>query len=1060
MSFSDTHRLNNPFKVYLMPADDPSDETEITEYVTGIEKMVDTVEGDVPTATITVNTRDGILTTTDKDGNDLFDPESNTVTGENPKPPPLDSFQLCRIRMTDNDDHSYERIYYIDEVEPQQTLHGQTTDLHLYAREAFLKHVKFTGHYYFVTAVSVIRDVVGFYNDVKGPDQPEIVASAIDVPGYVSGIYDFGKETNCYDALLRILSTLSLPVSAGGSADYYDMRFTEHDTDPKKIELRIFSMGSRSPAGGQYTEIKRSAYLQHITETRQPITANIVVLEGAPDSGTTPRRVAQFSHAVEIYNTFPLFNPGVDYPTGAYVRRTTFINDTTSPIADDNHPYDPDNQVYRARKPISTGDPHPQPLPPLPDPDANPPVSGSNADWQLVSIEDFANDSTYAAKGIPVAQYTGYSPWTQNEVGTYVNSLSNGGHRTATHDFTPPTRHPQAGDFAVPDGNLIIKDPYAYRNWANFRTPNENQVPSIYRYGNTSGGDLPDGFRILVDSSQTPIGSNSHFLHSDGRTKTDPYGKDYKDAIVQKSGDQWIVIHLPFEEMECAVRHDGQVYWYNRVLADDDSKRPRLYRPDDDGNFKFGTSQVLQWRSMLDTGIWFGNDCFHYPSRVEAVQGLTYPYRRGSQPNFGDHSAIYWEYQWGPYFNPQDFGPFSVLALVPLALTTLLAPVFDSATTRVYCLGSWAVLFEAPFPATNANSKTMGSLFGGTVDSPRQESVLDLNNLTYTPSGNRGWTAHDAEELGPITGISFWMNFKVGLGIPTESDFTPIPAGDLRWAVHMYDSEDNVWRAEFTYRFPAETQLITIPLSAFRIYRARNPISLTPKDYVQNTLTPELKILEIFERRKVKLITMQWQESYDADGRYNPISAERTLWRVLGRGWEREVAYTGLWIDAFAFVHAPYVREVDDVGAGTYPRFKYADNIVQYPSISNVVQLRSAARAELDLATFRKDVFTIRTEGRCDLRAGDHCYIDDEDVIPLDSFDLGWFNPSTGDQYTSIPSIPPPPYLKKDLILNNGKVWRTHTKKVAVRSVTHSVSSSDGPGGYISDITLADRIGF
>ena len=57
-------------------------------------------------------------------------------------------------------------------------------------------------------------------------------------------------------------------------------------------------------------------------------------------------------------------------------------------------------------------------------------------------------------------------------------------------------------------------------------------------------------------------------------------------------------------------------------------------------------------------------------------------------------------------------------------------------------------------------------------------------------------------------------------------------------------------------------------LSSFKIYRAR--ASLRYGNIGTNVIVPELEILNIFEWKNLRMISIQCQEPYDAEARYSP----------------------------------------------------------------------------------------------------------------------------------------------------------------------------------------------
>ena len=958
---------------------DGTTSTDITNHVISIDKLTDTGTGEIASAQLFLNTMFGQFIT-----------ESNSNTT-----PIIDQYNTIQIRVWDNDTLEFSRYMFVDDILPQQIQEGQEMQVELYGREYYLKKMKIPGHFYFIRYIDLIKEIIAFYNANRGSDQPGIITEYngvdyLEVPSYPAGIFDFGSGVNCYDALMQIISRLSLPVSAGGAGDFYELLF--EDVGTTYLLCKIFPLGSKPD--NPVIVYGKDKDTQSVTETKQPIAANLVVCQGQQDTGRYPKEVAQYTARLEEYNNFPEYDSTIAYPPNAYVRYQ--------------------GSLYQVINGTSPGD--------LP--------TGSL--FKVITYRDYIGDIQY-------------SPWTQDKAILYRNTASNPSNNLNT-DFDSP---------AFPDSNLVVKDGSNYRNWVDFRVRRLADIPAEYLYdapGNIDREDrIPEDTRLLIDSSLGTI--EAPF------TGSDDFGKPYADALVQYRNGKFIVIHNPAHNDEVAVNSEGIVYVYDNIFTTPNPKE-RLEDTYD--------QSTLAWYSMERQ--WLGLDCYHYPSSIKNSPGLVMPIQKGTNTYYNTDSAVEVEYRFS--VNAQEDTLLqAIIDLINLRFlfnATIITDFTETvlgffATRAAYNYGWWFTLFEAPFPKSTYNgiSEDVGELFGGTYDS--QVPVLDLKNLNYTHDGKSGYSNDSSEDLGQITGIHFLFNFDYLIGT------LRVFAGDLTFRVTMYDTEDNVWYQDFKYRFLGDTQQVILPISGFRIYRARNPFAATLGDIITNILTPELKILEIFETRKIRRITIQWQESYDSAGRYSPASLER-FFLTFGTALRGDIRFVGK-VDAFAFVKAPIATAKD---GNTSTKYNLMEDIKQYSKVSNVEQLQKIANAELQLSTFRKDNFVIRTTGKCDVKAGDSLFLHDQDITnESDIVILNWATSTdykVGDRvkvsfhsvnkyyecivaHTSSSTNKPPGDNWKDITDSTG-----NAKKLAIKKVNYTINAKDGPSGFWRYITVMDRI--
>ena len=1007
----------------------PTAGINITDQIESLDKFTDVGTGETCSASIMLRAHGGNFVT-EKNGDDDNDDDPGAT-------PIIRPFDLFRLAVVDDSGTitadakptggAFWRWLIQGRRSPQKTSMGQHITLDLHGREWWLQQITFPGRYYFRNFKEVAREIISFYNDNgrSKPDagaatyQPRIadednakIATKIAIPEFTYGIFEFGDTVSCYDALMEIVRRLDLPVAAGGDGQHHGIRFTDADwTDPDEMQVRIGPRGTSDrvppapPAPVSYTEV------------REPPSATVIIVEGQEGAGTIPPQIGLFRGYAEEWNNLPEWKAGIAYKADAFVRH--------------------EGLWHRARV-DNTG---------------SEPQNVRTSNWEPAYLEAYMNAHDEKGKdGINEIRSTNpfqYSPWTEDKA---VSGARN---------FMGRPDGVLGTTVACPDMNTVIRDDVlteggrGWRTWVDCRARNEGDIPARLRYpGVPPGGNAKDerlyhGLRILRQTSgdNVPAGAGKDI------PQTDKFGKTTADRILVRDRDgDWIVFKEPEVFNEVAVLREGKVYEWNAPLVTIAASGGRQHartihdaRPANTANR--GTAA---WRDISATLM--GNDCFHYPEIVEnpaagdAERSLVPLPSRATPAAFGDRSAIRIEYSRNETAAVQatvtslvgklldDVGLGGVADFFADTAKRILNPSLtdaelDELDTRTnpdqYNDGWWAVLFEAPFPKTTDNSigEQVGALYGGGQHvsgnaGPRRPKVplLDLQNQTFTPTGRRGWTAEDAEWLGQTSG--FHLLFKHDISGPAWLS-TP---GNIPGSAIVQDHLDNVWRTRFSVRFQEITQPIYFPWSGFSIYRARLPVALTPANYVQRIIKPELAVTETFDPRLTKRILLQIDLGYDDEGRYDPWS-----WEAFIRKWVTavpavDIRYKGVY-DAFCFVRQGLaVSKHPKVDTGELPRI---DKRVPHPSISNAVQLRKIARAERDVAEHENDYISLKYERYCGLDAEQFLTITDEDFITA-------VNDGEGDA--------------------EGKL------KMICKKITYSVTGRAGAGGLIADVELFRKV--
>ena len=960
---------------------------DITSQVESLDKFTDVGTGETCSASVMLRAHGGNFVT--------------EAAGAGDGTPIIKPFDLFKLRVEDDAGDSFERYLVQGRRSPQKTSMGQHITLDLHGREWWLQQITFPGRYYFRNFVEVVDEIIKFYNDWRAEKtglkayQPMLAKAAdnlFSIPSYTYGIFEFGDTISCYDALMEVVRRLELPVAAGGGGQHYGLRFVDDSNDMDKMRIQIYGRGRDArPVDG--TALKPISY----TEVREPPGATVVVVEGQEGAGTVPPQVALFRGYIEEWNNLPEWNRTVAYPANAYVRH--------------------ESRWYKAR--IASTNSEPQ--------------ADNTTQWENVALRNYME--AHGEKGkdgsaISASNPYQYSPWTQDKA------------TSGARNFMGKPDGVLGRLAACPDMNLVIRADVVdrgrgWRTWVDCRARGEGNIPARLRYGGdmTSAG-LYHGLRILNDSSG-PAAIDPAI------PQTDKFGTSTANAVLVRDRDgEWIVFKTPETFNEVAVLNEGKVYEWNGENITIAAEPPRQHaRTIHDARPASTARGSLAWRDIA--GTLMGNDCFHYPSRIANATGLVpIPGRSDDQTGFAADSAIEIDYE------------RNETAAASAAITSLVGKLFGAVglggawdffadSTRLlfnpdltdaeldqldvrdgnpdqYNDGWWAVLFEAPFPKSTYNgiSEQVGQIYGGGQGALPKVPLFDAQNQTSTPTGKKGWTADDAEYLGQTSGIHFLFRFDIDgpawLSIP----------GNIPHSAIVQDHLDNVWRARFAVRYQQITQPVYLPWSAFSIYRARLPVALTPAAYVQSVIKPELAVTETFDPRLIKRIIVQCDVGYDDEGRYDPWS-----WEAFIRKWVTAVPagtirYRGHY-DAFCFVRGGLaVAKNDRVEAGTLPRI---DKRISQPAISNAVQLRKIARAELDVAEHENDYISLKYERYCGVEAEQFMTIREPDG----------FIDSTNAETGSAPD---------------------GTLKMICKKVTYSVTGRAGAGGLIADVELFRKV--
>jgi len=361
------------------------------------------------------------------------------------------------------------------------------------------------------------------------------------------------------------------------------------------------------------------------------------------------------------------------------------------------------------------------------------------------------------------------------------------------------------------------------------------------------------------------------------------------------------------------------------------------------------------------------NDCWHIPTSI--TNNLGYNSTPKDEPvtdTFGNNSGV--EYQWD----------WTTLLKSPIG-----GEVIGANTPNYYKVGAWAC-FRFPISKTGHNGETLGGEFGNAT-TPFEPATIDTNNMHLSRNGKVGFNNLDAEDYGSLSSLNFHIKLQWLLGI--NGSLGNVQAGNFKMRCTIYNSESNAMTSDFVIAFNDRWSQISLPLSGFQIYRARTPLRFT--DLQQKLVLNELDVRERFRWRNVTAFAIQWQESYDEQGRYDPAAGRPNIDTAFGFGGRTILTLDGVhWgKPLFTTTAANLTGEIVN-GRVIEPPF------LQLPFVSNIQQLRQASQSQLEIERFPHRMFEVRTDGALDILYGESFILKktrlvfDIDPLPSDEVKL------------------------------------------------------------------------
>jgi len=546
-----------------------------------------------------------------------------------------------------------------------------------------------------------------------------------------------------------------------------------------------------------------------------------------------------------------------------------------------------------------------------------PPTPATDANWIVIT------------KASEFGNVYTYSDWTRNRVNEWKDSGS---------DQALVAAHYGPGFF---DGNIVIQDDQEgyFKTWVDTRDTDPANVSVFLKYGSTSSGDYR-GLRLLVDGSPAGILAGNQFGTGAGNDRN---GQSYTRAVIEYDQDaEWRVVYPNQTDLVYAVINDGRTY--SNVA---------------------GTITDIS----LDDGA---NDTWHAYDTLANVPGILSPDNGVTDTPFtkNTNSAI----QVGYVF---DFASIIAESLVT-----------GISTSKTYNkAGAWLDL-RFPFPVTTVNSSLqVGGIFGGKIqsggvpDADKEPATLEQQNMHLTPDGFRGFNKGDVSmTYGQINAIEFYMRLKFELD--TSATFTVSPelalTGNFNMRCLIFDTADNVVFQDFVIPFNNKWEPIKLGIGGFEPYRGRRPLD----SVIAGVIPPKpLEVQNIFQWRNIKHIVFQTQDSYDNEGRYQPLP---TLANLGGSRWlapfvsltqAQNFRRIQLSLDAFRFTKPLLVMSAQDTVKDIEQQFE------EKPNIGDFFQLQNDNDVTLQKAKFRHIEFSLETTGRYDIPYGNRFDFTDDEIV-------------------------------------------------------------------------------
>lgn len=315
------------------------------------------------------------------------------------------------------------------------------------------------------------------------------------------------------------------------------------------------------------------------------------------------------------------------------------------------------------------------------------------------------------------------------------------------------------------------------------------------------------------------------------RVLVDGIGTDefvgFDDDVIQWDGTQWLIFKEPATN--------------NLVAVDEESR-----------TYQFDTDTPNAWADVT-TSIDQANDVYHAVYNITSTQGHN-DKDNGGGGNYGQTSAVTYEFRYAKGDNSPLFNGFA-------------APQFY----RQFA----GVNFRVPYPFNSNNGNSIGEDYGD--NDSLNPATFEAENMGFTSSGFTGFNNAEAEDLGPLDALTFFINHE--WRYDKDGGGNLVLTGNFSYRCALYDIDDTVVIQDFVVPFNNLWESISLPIGGFKTYKARAAWAFGNAS--QNIFLQELEILNSFRWRNIKKIAIHWLGPYDDQGRYQPWGQTNFLFPSL-----------------------------------------------------------------------------------------------------------------------------------------------------------------------------------